>query len=400
MRSIVSLRRAPAAAARFALGATLAVAVVSFGCRIDENGLAATSDKLQRDGGGTGGVVIIGSGGNLGSGGNFGTGGGVLGSGGGLGDGGTSASGGTNGSGGVISDGTGGASASGGTPGTGGVAGAMGAGGVTDTGGMDGTGGIAGTGGTPATGGASGTGGAISTGGTPGTGGAGTGGRGTGGNPGTGGSGIKCGPGTCTGCCGADGQCVRTVTARQCGTAGAACVACAPCQICSNSGLTGAKCAIDPTSQWTIAAVSGQVSTNPPSGATWDPVHGDEGGTTPDLFCEYENPSGSVSPTTAGVTDTITDVFTANWNQTITPSGVTISASALMASKPAWRIWVGDEDCSTPTKCGTAGQTACSYQQPISAASLMSGGTTIRNIQNCVALTLSFACQAPAAATP
>ena len=129
-------------------------------------------------------------------------------------------------------------------------------------------------------------------------------------------------------------------------------------------------------------------------------MHGDEGGTAPDLFCEYENPSGSVSPTTAGVTDTVTDVFTANWDQTITPPGVTVSASALMATKPAWRIWVGDEDCSTPNQCGTAGQTACSYQQPISAASLMSGSTTIRNYQNCVALTLSFVCQAATAAAP
>jgi hypothetical protein len=123
-------------------------------------------------------------------------------------------------------------------------------------------------------------------------------------------------------------------------------------------------------------------------------MHGDEGGTAPDLFCEFENPSGSVSATTAGVTDTITDAFTAKWDQTITPAGVTVSASALMASKPAWRIWVGDEDCSFG-KCGTAGQTACSYQQPISAASLMSGTTTITNVQNCVALTLSLVCQAP-----
>ena len=225
--------------------------------------------------------------------------------------------------------------------------------------------------------------------------------QGTGGTPGTGGGGgPKCGPGTCTGCCSADGQCVRTVTANQCGSAGAACAACAPCEICSSSGFSGSRCAIDPTSQWTIVAVSGQVSTTPPGGGTWDPLHGDEGGTAPDLFCEYENPSGSVSPTTAGVTDTITDVFTAKWDQTITPPGVTVSASALMASKPAWRIWVGDEDCSTPTKCGTNGQIACSYQQPISAASLMSGGTTISNYQNCVALQLSFVCQAPSAATP
>jgi hypothetical protein len=378
----------------------LAVAV-SFGCNVDENGLAATNQKLQRDGGGTGGLVIVGSGGDVGSGGGFGSG-----SGGNLGDGGSSASGGTNGSGGMVAVGTGGSSASGGEPGSGGMAGAIGAGGVMDTGGTSGAGGINGGGGTPATGGTTGMGGAIATGGTPGTGGtSGTGsggtggGKGMGGNPGAGGSAMRCGPSNCTGCCGADGQCVHTVTATQCGKAGAACVACAPCEICSTSGLTGASCAIDPASQWAIVAVSGQVSTTPPGGGTWDPLHGDEGGTAPDLFCEYENPSGSVSPTTTGVTDTITDVFAANWDQTITPTGVTVSASALMASKPAWRIWVGDEDCSQG-KCGTAGQTACSYQQPISAASLTSGGTTIHNYQNCLVLTLSFVCQAPSATAP
>ncbi len=134
----------------------------------------------------------------------------------------------------------------------------------------------------------------------------------------------------------------------------------------------------------------------PPGGGTWDPSHGDEGGTAPDLFCEYENPANDVSATTAGVTDTVTDVFTANWDQTITPPGVTVSASALMASKPAWRIWVGDEDCSNG-RCGTMGQIACSYQQPITAASLMSGALTISNYQNCVALTLQLVCQAPVA---
>ena len=48
-----------------------------------------------------GGVIIIGTGGNVGSGGNLGSGGAVLGSGGNLGDGGTSSTGGTNGSGGI-----------------------------------------------------------------------------------------------------------------------------------------------------------------------------------------------------------------------------------------------------------------------------------------------------------
>ena len=70
------------------------------------------------------------------------------------------------------------------------------------------------------------------------------------------------------------------------------------------------------------------------------------------------------------------------------------------ARKPTWRIWVGDEDCTGPMKCGISGQIACSYQQPISAASLLSGGTTISNDQSCVALHLSFVCQAPTVTAP
>ena len=353
---------------------------VSFGCSVDESGLAGTSEKLQRDGGATGGFATTGSGGNIGTGG-------------------TTATGGVTGSGGVEA-GTGGVPATGGAPGTGGV---IGTGGAASTGGAPGTGGMTSTGGAPGTGGMINTGGAPGTGGMPGTGGAtATGGMsGLGGMPGTGGGGgMKCGPGTCSGCCTSDGQCVRTVTAKQCGSAGGACTACGPCEICSSSGFNTNSCAIDPNSQWTIVAVSAQVTMTPPGGGTWDPPHGDEGGSAPDLFCEYENPANDVSATTAGVTDTVVDVFTANWDQTFTPVGVTVSASALMASKPAWRIWVGDEDCSSPTNCGTAGQIACSYQQPISAASLMSGGTTISNYQNCVALQLSFVCQAPSLAAP
>ncbi len=405
MQSVVSLREAYSLAVRSLVGAGLLVAV-SLGCSVDDSGLAGTSEKLQRDGGGAGGLAATGSGGSVATGGVNG-GGGSVGTGGGVTGGGGTIAGGTGGA-----PGTGGTSAtgSGGAPGSGG---ALGAGGAMATGGVSGTGGTPATGGTPGSGGAPGTGGATSTGGMTGTGGTpATGGApGTGGTPGTGGGmgmggagGTKCGSGNCDGCCSADGQCVKTTSAKQCGSMGAACVACAPCEICSNqmsSGMGppnpgGGACAIDPTSQWTIVAVSGQVTMSPPGGGTWDPPHGDEGGSAPDLFCEYENPANDVSATTAGVTDTVVDVFTATWDQTITPPGVTVSASALMAEKPAWRIWVGDEDCVSPNNCGTLGQIACSYTQPITAASLESGEVTISNYQSCVSLTLQLVCQAPA----
>jgi hypothetical protein len=210
---------------------------------------------------------------------------------------------------------------------------------------------------------------------------------------------MKCGSTNCTGCCDSNGQCVKQTSAAQCGSMGAACVACGACEICSGGsggpgpGTNGGACAIDPNSQWTIVAVSAQLATSPPGGGTWDPPTGDEGGSAPDPFCEYENPSGSISPSTAGVTSTVVDNFMPTWDQTITPPGVTVSAQALMANRPAWRIWVGDEDCLNKNNCGSLGQIACSYQQPITAAALESGELTISNYQSCVALTLQFVCQ-------
>jgi len=396
MRSLVSLRAAAPAIARSVVGLGL-LAAVSYGCGVDNSGLGETSTKLSRDAGGLGGSVspagaggdtaaggaggVIGAGGGAASGGINGA-GGTLGAGGSLavggapGTGGDAAGGapGKGGSGGAsgsgVAGGSGGATALGGSGGGGGSAGMSGSGGGAATGGTIGTGGVAGA---PAMGGATGTGGIVGSGGTTGTGGSvGTGGA-TGGSSGTGGlggatgtggtGGIPCGPANCTGCCASNGQCIRNVTAQQCGTKGAACVACGGCQICSTGTFGGGgspgTCAIDPTSQWTIVAVSAQVAMSPSGGGTWDPLTGDEGGSAPDPFCEYENPANDVSATTAGVTDTITDTYKPMWDQLITPANVTVSASALMASKPAWRIWVGDEDCTNPRNCGTLGQIAC-----------------------------------------
>jgi hypothetical protein len=211
---------------------------------------------------------------------------------------------------------------------------------------------------------------------------------GFGGRGGFGGFGGRgCSATTCMmGCC-ANGVCVTSLSAQQCGTHGAACTTCGSCQTCSAAGA----CDIDPQSQWTIVASGAQVAMSPPGGGTWDPVHGDEGGVEPDLFCEYENPAGDVTATTAGVTSTIVDTYSATWNQTITPTGVTVSASALMAAKPAWRIWVGDEDCTRANVCNS-GQIVCTYQQAFTAAQLMSGSASITNVQSCQSLDLRLVC--------
>jgi hypothetical protein len=345
------------------LGAALLWAVsLTSACSVDQSGLE-TSAKLSRDAGAsaTGGTSPGTGGDRPGTGGGTpGTGGSVTGTGGSpvVGAGGDAL-------------GTGGSS-----PGAGGIPG-LGAGGSGGEGADAGAGGQAG--GSVAAGGA---GGQVGAGGNAGAGGA------MGATGGRGGSGGHCSALTCKGCCAGD-VCVTSPSAQQCGARGAACTACGPCQTCSTSGA----CAIDPTSPWTIVAVGAKVATSPPLGGTWDPLRGDEGGTAPDLFCEYENPSGDVSPTTAGVTDTLIDTTSATWNQTITPAGVTVSAAALMAAKPAWRIWVGDEDCSKLNVC-TGGQIVCSYQQPFTAAQLMSGAVTITKLQSCNSLNLQLNCAA------
>ncbi|HVV16221.1 MAG TPA: hypothetical protein VHH90_03385 [Polyangia bacterium] len=358
------------------LVAVLAWPIVAMvACSVDDNGLGVTP-KLSRDAGPvslTGGVTGAGTGGTAPSG-----------------------SGGSAGMGGDDQTGTGGTVAA--TGGMGGAAGASAAGGAggdaTGAGGANLTGGASGSGGAGA-GAAAGTGlggGATGGGVAGGTGAAGA--RGTGGSggtaTGTGGAAGRCGPFNCNGCC-AGTVCVTASTARQCGTRGAACTDCGACQLCSGAG----QCVIDPGSQWTIIAENARVTMQAPNGGPWDPFKGDEGGPAPDLFCEYENPANELTAATAGVTDTTVDVYSADWNTTITPTGVTVSASALMAARPAWRIWVGDEDCSNPNTCGL-GQIACSYQQPIAAAALMSGGLSITNYQNCSSLNLRFTCASPA----
>jgi hypothetical protein len=205
----------------------------------------------------------------------------------------------------------------------------------------------------------------------------------------------SCSPTNCAGGCCAGNQCVHTPSAAQCGTLGTSCMPCAPCELCSSKG----QCAIDPTSQWTIVADSAQVAMTPPGGGTWDPATGDEGGSAPDLFCEYDMPGKPINNSTAGVTATVVDVFSANWDQIITPAGTTVSASVLTAATPAWRIWVGDEDCVSPGNCtGKAGVQACSYTQAIPETALQSGQLTLNNLQSCTTLSLSFICQASAAA--
>jgi len=173
-------------------------------------------------------------------------------------------------------------------------------------------------------------------------------------------------------------------SAMQCGAMGAACAPCGGCQICSAMGA----CKIDSMSRWTITAVSAQLSLS----NNWDRSFGEIGGTAPDPFCEFENPAGQVTTTTAGVTDTLTDTYNPKWNQVITPVGMTVSASTLMANSPTWQIWVGDDDgCNPGQTC--LGDVACTFKSPITEAQLKAGELVLTNRQNCNSLTLGLVCQ-------
>jgi hypothetical protein len=246
--------------------------------------------------------------------------------------------------------------------------------------GSGGSGGSAGTGGSA--GGAGGRGGQGG-GGRGGGGGSANGGRGGNGRGGTGGIVTPCTPTTCAnGCCADSTTCVRTRSAQQCGANGATCAPCGGCQICSSMG----QCQIDSASRWTITAVSAQLKQ-----ANWDRPTGEVGGPLPDPFCEFENPAGQVTTTTAGVTDTVIDTLNPTWNQVITPAGMTVSASTLMATNPTWQIWVGDDDgCASPN---CLADVACTIRQPITDAQLRAGQVVVTNRMSCNSVTIDFMCQ-------
>ncbi|HEY7373486.1 MAG TPA: hypothetical protein VIF57_15100 [Polyangia bacterium] len=325
--------------------------------------------------GGSAGSSIAGAGGSAGTGGNAGT----------AGDAGTAGAGGTAGSTGAGGNDTSGAAGDGATAGTTGAAGNPGTAGDTGMAGNDGTAGTTGAAGDAGTGGTAGSAGAMGTAGKGGS--AGTGGSagvgGNGGRGGTGGIGIPCNATTCgNGCCADATTCVRMRTVTQCGGNGSACVPCGGCQTCSPIG----QCRVDPASRWTIIAVSAQLSVS-----NWDRNFGDVGGPLPDPFCEFENPAGQVTTSTAGVTDTITDTLKPTWNQVISPAGMTVAASTLMANNPTWQIWVGDDDgCATPS---CLADVACTIKQPITESQLRAGQLIVTKQQSCESVTINFMCQ-------
>jgi hypothetical protein len=394
MRIFLPLTTSCLRVARIAVTVALATAGIA-SCGVDSTGLNSMPflpHDAAADTVGTGVAGSAGSGsGTAGAGGRGGSATGIAGSGGSVADAGATGTGDAGASG---SAGT--AGSAGGSVGTAGTVGSGGVGG--DAAGEAGSVGTAGTGGDSV--GTAGTGGGVvgtagaggssvgtaGIGGTAGTGVAGTGGRA--GASGRGGAGggvpIPCTAATCAdGCCKDSTTCIRMRSAMQCGANGAACAPCGGCQICSTFG----QCKIDPTSRWKLMAVSAQLQNK-----LWDRPAGDLGGTAPDPFCEFENPAGQVTTSTAGVSDTLIDTYDPTWNQEITPAGTTVSAATLMATSPAWQIWVGDDDgCNPGQSC--LGDVACTIRQTISETQLKAGQLVVNGRQSCINVTIGLVCQ-------
>jgi hypothetical protein len=112
------------------------------------------------------------------------------------------------------------------------------------------------------------------------------------------------------------------------------CEACATWQLCGSNQA----CVVDPNSHWNVVAVSTALATTDPNGASWD-----LGGGAPDPYARCEIPIGAQ----VGVTDTVQDMFSAAWNQTVCPN---VQASVLLGN--TWSLCVFDEDVTTPDVAG------------------------------------------------
>ena len=324
-------------------------------------------------GGSTSGVAGTGGGGVAGTGGSgvagvAGTGGNPAGAAGTSGDAGTSGAagaGGVAGTGGDGAAGTGGSGAAGvaGTVGTGGDAAAAPRAPAAIAPASAGTGG--------ATAGSAGTGGIAGTTGVAGTSG-GTGGRG--GSGGTGGAGNLHAPELRRRVLqGSSGVCIRARTATQCGGQGP--VVRAVRRLPDPARATG-QCRIDTASRWKIVAVAAKLDT----GNNWDRFSGDLGGSAPDPFCEFENPAGQVSSTTAGVTDTLIDTYNPTWNQEITPPGDDRVGGDADGEQPHLAD-LGRRRRQLQPGIGCFGEVACTIRQTITETQLRSGQLIVNNRQ-------------------
>lgn len=107
--------------------------------------------------------------------------------------------------------------------------------------------------------------------------------------------------------------------------AGRTCGAC-PSGFACNGGGTG--CAVNPSSNWIVTAVSGTVGASPPGGGSWD-----VGGSAPDPYlCLTINGMQMC-------TEYIDDTFTPRWTMRVRFPATT--ASALLAGVPST---YGDDD--------------------------------------------------------
>jgi hypothetical protein len=157
---------------------------------------------------------------------------------------------------------------------------------------------------------------------------------------------------------------------------------CNPCQRCSSDG----ECEIDPASRWEIWCISAGVAATPSGLESWDPPGDPTNGPAPDPYCQFDLDASTVTPASTGITPTIPDIFTPNWNQDV------IAGADLMNVSAKWLLTVGDDDgCSPDGVC--VGQPICQLGPPMDPVWLSDGMVTVQGLQSCRTLSLKLVCK-------
>jgi hypothetical protein len=258
-----------------------------------------------------------------------------------------------------------------GAGGEGGAAG-IGAGGVAGTG-LAGNGG-AGTTGTAGTS-AAGTAGSD----VAGSGGGGSAGGGVAGAAGDGQAGAGAGGAAGTGLAGAGGGAGGPGFGGRGGGGGAfgGCGICPACTHCMNGA-----CTPDQGSMWKVVCVRAAIAQTRPGGDPWDPGLGLGTTTAPDPQCAFW-----LGNAVASETSVLSNTFTPNWNESITP-GSRFSAGLLSSQANPWSIRVTDDDPPT------GAETICSISPMLDAAAFASGSATF-SAGSCTTLEIGLDCASP-----
>jgi hypothetical protein len=134
-----------------------------------------------------------------------------------------------------------------------------------------------------------------------------------------------------------------------------------------------------------MVCVSAIVSATKTGGAQWDPAMAMTNPTAglADPVCElFLNQSSTAAATTSVQMNTSTP----KWNQSITPSSPSLTASLLMSQSMPWSIYVGDDDMSLSP------ETICRISPQLSSADFAAGDVTFPKTEDCTSVTVKLTC--------